>query len=93
MPIGNKVEVTLCLTDGTKLTKIEDIVNITTFLEQHEEYVKIVRCGACKWFVCNMREDGYLPPNVPAFWCKARQIDDPDPTDYCSLGERKEGVE
>ena len=48
MPTGNKVEVTLCLADGTKLTRIEDLADITTFLEQHEEYVKIVRCKDCK---------------------------------------------
>lgn len=48
MPTGNKVEITLCLTDGTKLTRIEDLADITTFLEQHEEYVKIVRCKDCK---------------------------------------------
>ena len=48
MPTDTKVEVTLCLTDGTKLTRIEDLADITTFLEQHEEYVKIVRCKDCK---------------------------------------------
>ena len=48
MPTGNEVEVTFCLTDGTKLTRIENIADITTFLEQHEEYVKVVRCKDCK---------------------------------------------
>lgn len=78
MPTGNKVEVTLCLTDGTKLTRIEDLADITTFLEQHEEYVKIVRCKDCKHRddddFCTGR--GY--PNVLA----------PD-DGFCDKGERR----
>lgn len=81
MPTGNEVEVTFCLTDGTKLTRIENLADITTFLEQHEEYVKIVRCKDCKWYGWGLTEchnprygDGwanYPPPQVyDEYFCK-----------------------
>ena len=80
MPTGNEVEVTFCLTDGTKLTRIENIDDITTFLEQHEEYVKIVRCKDCKhngtWScMVNYGADEIMPM---------------DNDNFCSWGERRE---
>lgn len=47
MPTGNEVEVTFKLADGTELCRVENLADITTFLEQHEEYVKVVRCKDC----------------------------------------------
>lgn len=76
MPTGNEVEVTFCFTDGTKLTRIENIADITTFLEQHEEYVKVVRCKDC----IHLHDH-----DCPIDWGKT---DD----DYCSFGEREDEV-
>ena len=49
------------------------------------DVVPVVRCGDCKWFQINMRQDGYLPKGVPEcecrHWCGAC-----DPTDFCSYG-------
>lgn len=54
------------------------------------DVVPVVRCGECKWFQINMRQDGYLPKGVPEcecrHWCGAC-----DPTDFCSYGVRKDG--
>ena len=47
MPTDTKIEVVLGLTDGTKITRIEDLEDVTSFLEQHEEFVKVVRCKEC----------------------------------------------
>lgn len=46
----------------------------------------VVRCADCKWFQCNMRQDGYLPDGVPEFECRY-WCGPCDPTDYCSYGE------
>ena len=44
---------------------------------------EVVRCADCKWFQCNMRQDGYLPKGVSEcecrYWCG-----ECDPTDFCS---------
>ena len=81
MPTGNEVEVTLCLTDGTKLTRIENLADTTTFLEQHEEYVKIVRCKDCKHH--EDEEVGMVYcPNIVGGWVQENF--------YCGDGERDE---
>lgn len=41
MPTETKVEVTFCLTDGTKVTSIENLEDLTTFIDQHKEFVKV----------------------------------------------------
>lgn len=50
---------------------------------------EIVRCVECKWFQCNMRPDGYLPPGVDEFECR-HWCGSCDPTDFCSFAERRE---
>ena len=81
MPTGNEVEVTFCLTDGTKLTRIETIDDITTFLEQHEEYVKIVRCKDCKrWEKDEM--------NYKYGWCGVFEVMKYE-NGYCDEGKRR----
>ena len=50
---------------------------------------EIIRCGACKWFQCNMRPDGYLPKGVEEFECR-HWCGTCDPTDFCSYGERRQ---
>lgn len=48
MPTGNgQIEVVFRLTDGTEITTIEDLTNVLTFLKEHQEYVKVVRCKEC----------------------------------------------
>ena len=54
--------------------------------------VDIVRCFECRWFVCNMRPDGYVPYGLNEYWCRKLDMS-PDPTDGCSMGERMEGAE
>lgn len=48
MPTDTKIEIVLELSDGTKIARIENIEDVTTFLEQHVEFVKVVRCKDCK---------------------------------------------
>ena len=48
MPTDAKVEVVLGLTDGTKIISVENLTDVTTFLEQHKEFVNVVRCKDCK---------------------------------------------
>jgi hypothetical protein len=50
------------------------------------DVVEVVRCADCKWFQCNMRQDGYLPHNVSEYECR-HWCGPCDPTDYCSYGE------
>ena len=50
---------------------------------------EIIRCGDCKWFQCNMRPDGYLPKGVEEFECR-HWCGTCDPTDFCSMAERRE---
>ena len=46
----------------------------------------LMRCADCRWFQCNMRQDGYLPHNVSEYECR-HWCGPCDPTDYCSYGE------
>ena len=48
-----------------------------------------IRCAECKWFQCNMRQDGYLPKGVDEFECR-HWCGYCDPTDFCSYAERRE---
>lgn len=48
-----------------------------------------IRCAECKWFQCNMRQDGYLPKGVDEFECRHWR-GYCDPTDFCSYAERRE---
>lgn len=50
---------------------------------------EVIRCADCKWFQCNMRQDGYLPKSVPEFECR-HWCSEVDPTDFCSRGEKME---
>ena len=50
---------------------------------------EIIRCAECKWFQCNMRQDGYLPKGVDEFECR-HWCGYCDPTDFCSYAERRE---
>lgn len=52
----------------------------------YADVVEVVRCADCKWFQCNMRQDGYLPHNVSEYECR-HWCGPCDPTDYCSYGE------
>lgn len=47
-----------------------------------------IRCAECKWFQCNMRQDGYLPKGVDEFECR-HWCGYCDPTDFCSYAERR----
>ena len=47
-----------------------------------------IRCAECKWFQCNMRQDGYLPKGVDEFECRHWR-GYCDPTDFCSYAERR----
>lgn len=85
MPTDAKVEVTLCLTDGTKLTRIEDLADVTTFLEQHEEFVKVVRCKDCRYNYANMIPNGK--------GCQQNVYIETADNWYCADGEREEEVE
>ena len=49
---------------------------------------EIIRCAECKWFQCNMRQDGYLPKGVDEFECR-HWCGYCDPTDFCSYAERR----
>lgn len=80
MPIETKVDVTFCLSDGTKIISIENLEDITTFINQREEYVKVVRCKDCKWY-----------RDKQEFCVFGRW--DLSPNDYCSFGERKDEME
>ena len=76
MPIETKVDVTFCLTDGTKVTSIENLEDVTTFIDQHEEFVKVVRCKDCRY---------YMPKT---HGCTMGSLMCPDENDYCSRGIR-----
>lgn len=84
MPIETKVDVTFCLADGTKIISIENLEDITTFINQREEYVKVVRCKDCKH--CLIHDKilfcGYM--GSIGEWRYRTE------TDYCSRAERKE---
>ena len=47
-------------------------------------YIRLVRCENCIYWQDN--NDGY-----PHIGCKWREDETPDPDDFCSAGERKEG--
>lgn len=49
---------------------------------------KLVRCGDCKWFQCNMNRDGALPNGVPEYECR-HWCGECDQTDFCSYAERR----
>lgn len=68
----------------------------TTDLRQPKEVLccvpsaqPIIHCEACKWFQCNMRQDGYLPKGVDEFECR-HWCGPCDPVDFCSRAERRE---
>ena len=54
-----------------------------------ENVIPVVRCADCKWFQCNMRQDGYLPDGVSEYECR-HWCGPCDPTDYCSHGAKME---
>lgn len=87
MPTDAKVEVTLGLSDGTKIVRIENLEDVTTFLEQHEEFVKVVRCKDCKHCITHEKIlfCGYMG-NIGDWRFRTE-------TDFCSRGERKESEE
>ena len=56
--VDRKVEVILGFSDGTKVARIEELADVTDFLERHEEYVKVVRCKDCRHYYANMIPGG-----------------------------------
>ena len=50
------------------------------------DVVEVVRCKDCKYWQDN--NDGY-----PHQECRWSNYETPDPDDYCSYGERKEGAD
>lgn len=50
MPPKEMVEVTLGLSDGTKIVRMDDLTTVQDFLEEHQEFVKVVRCRDCKHY-------------------------------------------
>lgn len=56
---------------------------------KQESAGELVRCYDCKYFQCNMRQDGSLPPGVDEYECR-HWCGYCDPTDFCSRGEKKD---
>lgn len=79
MPTDTKIKVVLGFTDGTKITRIENLEDVTGFLEQHDEFVKVVRCKDCK----RSEYDELFHER----WCNGNRVED---YDFCSYGERKD---
>ena len=59
------------------------------WMEDKIDNAPVVRCADCKWFQCNMRQDGYLPDGVSEYECR-HWCGPCDPTDYCSHGAKME---
>ena len=60
--------------------------SVKTFIDIQSEAV--VRCSECKWFQCNMRQDGTLPKGVDEFECR-HWCGYCDPMDFCSYWKRR----
>lgn len=93
MKMGDRnVEVILGFSDGTKVARIEDLADVTDFLEQHEEYVKVVRCKDCKYFeeIMTARYRDGTTKEVQI--CKKR-VPLKDENFYCGWGKRMDEVE
>lgn len=89
MPTDAKVEVVLGLTDGTKIISVENLTDVTPFLEQHKEFVKVVRCKDCKWYSLGECENDNMwdmfEGDLSRVYCMR-----PKSNFYCGYGERRE---
>lgn len=70
--------------DFTELEPYEHISH-----EYDIDAVEVVRCCDCKYFQCNMRQDGSLPFGVDEYECR-HWCGYCDPMNFCSYGERRE---
>lgn len=83
MPPKEMAKVTLKLSDGTKIVRVDSLTTVQDFLEEHQEFVKVVRCRDCKHYFKNDRG------NVVTYECELlheRMRDD----FYCADGKRRE---
>ena len=89
MPPKEIAEVTFALADGTKITRVENLEDITAFLERHEEYVKVVRCKDCKWYSVGECENDNMwdmfEGDLSRVYCMR-----PKSNFYCGYGEKGE---
>ena len=63
------------------MTHKKAVVEDCTAFKSSEDFVEVVRCGACKW---------YEKPGCAILI--ADDSDKPSENDYCSFGERREDV-
>lgn len=61
---------------------------IEEFKKNNPDFVEVVRCKDCKYFVCNLIPDGFLPEGVGETECTLFHCGT-DYTDYCSFGAKK----
>ena len=68
--------------NDSEIISRNDILNAPTV-----DAVEVVRCADCRYFICNLRPDGYLPEGVGETECTLFHFG-ADYTDFCSRGER-----
>lgn len=64
--------------------KFDGMMNGNRRIDNRADIVPVVRCKECKWWQDN--NGGY-----PHEECRWGKDETPDPDDYCSFGERKDG--
>lgn len=94
MPPKQLTGVTLCYQDGTKIKGIAELETITDFIEEHQEYVRVVRCKDCKHRPKGTGANHDL--EFPDYVCPCQCTEDgwyswkPKDDWFCADGERRE---